>query len=149
LRLEGVTQLGPLGVFSSFAALILGVAGVSIFSLGATFNYLVSLFRGEPVRKGLFGRPLFKSPLDRQFGWMGLLAIVAGLAVAATSLVLSLWGPWDIARLWLWLLASAVLILMGLQLAVSWTLMRVLEALSLRKLRIEEEFQNGGDQSIV
>jgi hypothetical protein len=149
LRLEGVTQLGLLGVFSVFAAVILGVAGVSIFSLGATFNYLVSLFRGEPVRQGLFGRPIFKTPLDRHFGWIGLLAALGGLAVATTTLALSIWGGWDAARLWLWLLASAVLVLIGLQLIVSWILMRVLETLSMRETRIEEEFRTSGEYSIA
>jgi hypothetical protein len=149
LRLEGVTQLGLLGVFSVFAAVILGVAGVSIFSLGATFNYLGSLFRGEPVRQGLFGRPIFKTPLDRHFGWIGLLAALGGLAVATTTLALSIWGGWDAARLWLWLLASAVLVLIGLQLIVSWILMRVLETLSMRETRIEEEFRTSGEYSIA
>jgi hypothetical protein len=149
LRLQGVTQLGQLGVFSVFAALILGVAGVSIFSLGATFNYLVSLFRGEPVRQGLFGRPLFKRPLDRHFGWLGLLAGAAGIALAIVSFTLSISGAWDAARLWLWLLGSAVLVLIGVQLIVSWTVMRVLEALSLRAGRIEEEFRTTNEFSVA
>jgi hypothetical protein len=149
LRVQGVTQLGQLGAFSVFAAMILGVAGVSIFSLGATFNYLVSLFRGEPIRQGLFGRPLFDKPLDRHFGWIGLLAGVAGVALAVGSLALSVWGAWDVARLWLWLLGSAVLVLIGLQLIVSWTIMRVLEALSLRAGRIEEEFRTTNEFSVA
>lgn len=149
LRIQGVTQLGQLGAFSVFAALILGVAGVSIFSLGATFNYLVSLFRGEPVRQGLFGRPVFKTPLDRHFGWLGVLASVAGLIVAVTSVVLSIWGTWEVTRLWLWLLGSAVLILMGVQLIISWILMRVLETLSTREVRIEQEFLTTGEYSIA
>ena len=65
-------------MFSVFATLVLAVAGVSIFSLGATFNYLVSLFRREPVREGLFGRPLFREPLDHHFGWLGALAAAGG-----------------------------------------------------------------------
>src|SRR5579859_4312667 len=149
LRLQGVTQLGQLGAFSVFAALILGVAGVSIFSLGATFNYLVSLFRGEPVRQGLFGKPLFDRPLDRHFGWLGVIAGAAGVGLAVASVALSIWGAWDVARLWLWLLGSAVLVLIGLQLIVSWTVMRVLEALSLRAGRIEEEFRATNEFSVA
>ena len=67
------------------------MAGVSIFSLGATFNYLVSLFHKEPVRQGLFGRPIFDPPLDRHFGWMGLAGRagrVAGWAASAWALAL-------------------------------------------------------------
>jgi glycosyltransferase involved in cell wall biosynthesis len=141
LRFQGVTQLGQWGTFSVFAALVLGVAGATIFSLGATFNYLVSLFRGQPVRDGLFGRPLFKTPLDQHFGWIGLLAAIGGIVLATSSLGLSLLSEWPIARLWFWLLVSALLVLVGLQLVISWILMRVLETLSLRSGRIEEEMR--------
>jgi hypothetical protein len=141
LRVQGVTQLGQWGTFSVFVALVLAVAGVSIFSLGATFNYLVSLFRGEPVRQGLFGRALFREPLDRHFGWLGLSAGAGGLGLALTTMALSFWGAWDIARLWLWLLASALLLLVGLQLVVSWIVMHVLDSLSVREVRIEQEMR--------
>ncbi|MGH2457757.1 MAG: glycosyltransferase family 2 protein [Chloroflexota bacterium] len=140
LRLQGVTQLGPWGIFGLFGALVLGVAGVSIFSLGSTFNYLVSLFHGTRIREGLFGKPLFEPSLDRHFGWLGVLTGIAGLGLAVASLVLSLAG-WDIAHLWLWLVVSALLGLVGLQLIVSWVLMRVLEKLSERDARIDEELR--------
>jgi hypothetical protein len=130
LRLQGVTQLGIWGIFGLFVALVLAVAGVSIFALGATFNYLVSLVRRRPVRQGLFGRPLFATPLDRGFGWLGLLVGLAGVGLGAATLLLGLWGEWGITRLWFWLLASALLILIGLQLVISWIVMRVLERMS-------------------
>lgn len=138
LRLQGVTSLGPWGIFGLFCALVLGVAGVSIFSLGATFNYLVSLFRRTPVQQGLFGRPLFNPPLDRHFGWFGVVAGLVGIVVAVASLLLTLSG-WDLSRLWLWLVISALFELIGLQLMVSWIIMRVLETLSRRELRIEAD----------
>jgi hypothetical protein len=138
LRLQGVTQLGPWGAFGVFAALVLAVAGVSIFSLGATFNYLVSLFHRRPVRQGLFGRPIFDPPLDQHFGWLGLLAGGVGVALAGGSLALSQAGQWDIARLWLWLVASALLVLVGLQLIVFWVVLQVLDALNRRETRVEE-----------
>lgn len=141
LRLQGVTQLGLWGTFSVYAALVLGVVGISIFSLGATFNYLVSLFRGQPVREGLLGRPLFKRPLEQHFGWLGLTAGGAGIALTSCSLGLSMSGTWDVDRLWFWLLISALLVLVGLQLMISWILMRVLETLSVRELRINEEMR--------
>ena len=47
------------------------MAGVSLFILGAMFNYLVSLFYTQPVRQGLFGKPVLNTPLDRHFWWMG------------------------------------------------------------------------------
>jgi hypothetical protein len=141
LRLQGVTSLGIAGTFSVFTAVVLAVAGVSLFSLGATFNYLVSLFRRHPVRQGLFGHPLFARPLDRHFGWLGLLSGLAGSGLGCASLALSLMAGWDINRLWLWLLVSALLVLTGLQLIISWILMRVLETLSDREVRIAQEMQ--------
>ena len=138
LRLEGVTELGPWGIWALFSILLLTVSGVSIFCLGATFNYLVSLFRRKPVRKGIFDRPLFNPPLDRHFGWFGLVSFLSGALLGSASLVLALSG-WDISRLWFWLVVSAMLSLVGVQLAISWVLMRVLETLSQREARIAEE----------
>ena len=103
--------------------------------MGATFNYLVALFHKEPVRQGLFGEPIFDPPLDRQFGWMGLLATLAGMIAGAVCLGLGFAG-WPVSRLWLYLLASAMLILIGVQLMISWVLMRVLEGLSQRELLV-------------
>lgn len=134
-RLQGITQLGTWGTLAVFGVQVLAVAGVSIFSLGATFNYLVSLFHREPVRQGLFGRPIFDPPLDRHFGWMGLLSVLAGLLLGGASLGFGFAG-WPVSRLWLYLLASAMLILVGLQLMISWVVMRVLEGLNQRELLV-------------
>jgi glycosyltransferase involved in cell wall biosynthesis len=130
-RLTGDTTLGPLEVAGLFAALVAAVVGVSVFSLGVAFNYLVSLFYKQPVRQGLFGKPLFKTPLDRHFGWAGVLMTLVGVIVGIVSLALSLNG-WEIARLWLYLLGSAMLTLIGIQLVIYWVLLRVLEELSQR-----------------
>jgi glycosyltransferase involved in cell wall biosynthesis len=132
-RLSGSTSLGPWGVAAVYAALISAVTGVSFFTLGVTFNYLVSLFYKKPVRQGLFGRPLFKSPLDRHFGWMGVVGLLGGLLLTGLSLALGLNG-WPIARLWLYLLASAMFILIGFQLMLYWVLLRVLDELSQREV---------------
>lgn len=136
-RASGITSMGPWGVAAVYAALVLGVTGVSVFSLGVTFNYLVSLFYRRPVRQGLFGRPLFKTPLDRQFGWLGLVCVLAGTILGLGSMWLGLSG-WEIARLWLYLLGSAMLILVGVQLAIYWVLLRVLEELSVREFPPEQ-----------
>jgi glycosyltransferase involved in cell wall biosynthesis len=131
-RLHGITTLGPWGVAAVFAALVAAVTGVSLFSLGAMFNYLVGLFRKQPVRMGLFGKPIFDPPLERQFGWLGMIVGATGVAVAGVALVLGSNG-WDIARLWLYLVGSALLILVGVQLVISWAVMRTLEDLSQRE----------------
>lgn len=132
VRLQGITELGTWGTLGVFAAQVLAVSGVSVFSLGATFNYLVSLFHKEPVHQGLFGKPIFDPPLDRQFGWMGLLAVLAGLLVGAVSLGFGFSG-WPVSKLWLYLLGSAMLILVGVQLMISWIVMRILEGLNQRQ----------------
>jgi hypothetical protein len=135
LRLQGITELGTWGAFALFAAQVLAVSGVSIFALGATFNYLVALFHEEPVRQGLFGKPIFDPPLDRQFGWMGLLAALIGMIAGAVCLGLGFTG-WPVSRLWLYLLGSAMLILVGVQLMISWVVMRILEGLNQRALLV-------------
>jgi hypothetical protein len=137
-RLLGVTSLGAWGVAALFAALVFSVTGISIFSLGVTFNYLVALFNKRPVNQGLFGRPIFNPPLDQHFGWMGGLTMGAGLVVGLISLGLGIHG-WEINRLWLYLLGSAMLILMGGQLIIYWTILRVLDELSQREMLAKKD----------
>src|SRR5687767_89410 len=141
-RLQGITTLGPWGVFALFLALISSVAGINIFALGVTFNYLVSLFYKKPIRQGLFGKPIFKAPLDLHFGWMGMVAVVLGLAIALVSLALGVQG-WEIGRLWFYLLSSALLFLAGIQLVIYWLLLRILEELSQRDLLTKHDMGLG------
>lgn len=129
LRLSGVTTLNEWGVLGIYAGAVAGIAGVNIFVLGVFFNYLVSLFRRRPVRQGLFGTPLFSTPLDRYFGWLGLLAVLGGVVIALAAVFLGI-GEADVARLWLYGLGSAMLIILGVQLIVYWLVLRVLEELS-------------------
>lgn len=131
-RLSGVTSLGPWGVAALSAGTVAGVGGISLFGLGATFNYLVSLFHRRPVRQGLFGKPLFDPPLEKRFHWIGGAMLVAGTALGGVSLALGLQG-WSIVRLWLYQLGSAMFTLVGLQLVISWVLIRVLDELSRRE----------------
>jgi len=138
VRLSGVTSLGRWGTLGVFAALVLAVSGVSLLTLGATFNALVAFFHRRPVRQGLFGRPFLPPGLERHFGWAGLAAIGGGVALAGACMVLSLRG-WDMLRLWLYLVGSAGVILVGVQLLVSWLLMRVMEGLSKRAAEVEED----------
>ena len=138
MRIAGITTLGPWGVAGTFAAVVMGIAGVNLFALGIMFNYLVSLFHKRPVRQGLFGRPIFRVPLDRQFWWMGLLGVVSGLAFGVVSLVLTLRG-WPIERLWLYLLAGTMLVLVGIQLEIFWVIMRVLDELGQREALVKAD----------
>lgn len=137
-RLAGITSLSPWGVVAVFSALVLGVTGVSLFALGATFNYIVSLFYKIPIRQGLFGKPIFKQPLEQQFGWIGLLSSLTGFLIGLVSLILGLSG-WEITRLWLYLLGGALLTLVGVQLVIYWILIRVLGELSQREVLTEKD----------
>jgi glycosyltransferase involved in cell wall biosynthesis len=137
-RLSGITTLGPWEVAALFAALVSAVVGISLFALGVTFNYLVSLFYKRPIRQGLFGRPIFNPPLDTHFGWMGLVGMLAGLVLGLVSLGLGIRG-WEISRLWLYLLGSAMLFLVGVQLLIYWILLRVLDELSQREVLVEKD----------
>ncbi len=137
-RLSGVTSLDAWGIAGLFGALVAGVSGVSFFSLGYTFNFLVSFFYKRPIRQGLFGKPIFKKPLYRHFWWAGLLAILLSGGIATTSLVLGING-WEISRLWLYLLISAMMFLTGAQLVIYWILLRVMDELSRREISIHND----------
>ena len=138
LRLSGAVTLNAWQVYAFFIATVLGVVAISLFSLGATFNYLVALFHKRPVRQGLFGKPIFDPPLDHQFGWIGVLSTTAGVLLSLGAFGLSL-GGWEIARLWFYLLASALLVVIGLQLSISWIVMRVLEELARREVTAQRD----------
>lgn len=131
-RLSGVTSLGPWGVAGLFLAAISAVTGVSLYALGVTFNRLVRIFnRREIPRQGIFGGLIFRTSPDRHFWWMGLLSFVGGLLLGLVSLGLS-FGGWDTTRLWLYLLVSAMAILIGVQFIIYWVLIRVLDEVSQR-----------------
>ncbi|MEP7200379.1 MAG: glycosyltransferase family 2 protein [Chloroflexota bacterium] len=138
LRLSGVTTQTPPMVYALVGAAVLAFTGITLFTLGAMFNYLVALFHKKPVRQGLFGKPIFNPPLDRQFGWMGVASAVGGVLLGSGAFVLSLSG-WDIARLWFYLLIGAMLVIIGLQLFISWIVMRVLEELAGREVAVQRD----------
>ncbi|MEM7331077.1 MAG: glycosyltransferase family 2 protein [Chloroflexota bacterium] len=137
-RLGGNTTLGDLGVASVFIALVAAVIGISIFALGVTFNYLVTIFHKQPVRQGLFGKPVFKTPLNHHFGWIGLVSLLIGLGIGIFSLVSGISNQ-GIERLWLYLVGSAMAILVGVQLMINWVLLRVLEDLGRREMMAKED----------
>ena len=140
MRISGTTTLGPWGVAGSFAAVVLGIAGVDLFALGVTFNYLVSLFHKRPIRQGMFDKPLFKTPLDRQFWWIGLLMLSGGSVLGVVSFILALQN-WSLERLWLYLLAGTMLILVGLQLIIFWIIVRILDELASARSKCKTTWQ--------
>ncbi len=143
-RIGDTTSLGAWGVTAVFTALITAVGGISIFALGVTFNYMVSIFHKQPIRQGLFKKPIFKTPINHQFGWMGLLALVLGFVLGAGILSLAISQSWPIQRVWLYLLGSAMATLVGIQLIIYWVLTRVLEQLSQREILAKRDLQGYG-----
>ena len=126
LRVQGVSQLGPWGVFSVFSALACAVSGASLLSLGGMFQSLVRLFRdpaGDPESRT---RSLGER-VGAHFVWIGPGGILLGCLLAVASLVLSL-GGWPLTRLWFWLFLSALVLLVGLQLSIAWLVTGVVTA---------------------
>ncbi len=138
-RLMGVQSFSYLGAFAVFAALVLAVAGVSILTLGVSFNYFVALFHKEPVRQGLFGRPIFPG-LEQHFGLVGLVSVLAGALLALAGLILGADGR-PASRLWIYYLASASFALIGIELIVGWIQIQVLDALRARERLIADDMQ--------
>lgn len=140
-RLSGNTNIQNWQVVQLCVGMVAGVTGLNIFILGVAFNYLVSLFIKQPVRHGLFGRMIFKQPLDRQFGWIGALAVVIGLVAGITTVVVGVLGlpAWSINSIWLYLISSSMLILLGVQLIIYWSILRVLDELGQREMLTQKD----------
>lgn len=146
VRAQGVTTLGPWGAFSVFATLVLAVAGMSVYSLGITFSFLVSLFHRRSALHGISRGPALMKVLEPHLGWLGACSVALGMALAMISMV-SGGKDWDIARIWLWLLGSALFVLVGTQLVISWVLARVVEKLSEREATVTRELRVPVDQT--
>jgi glycosyltransferase involved in cell wall biosynthesis len=140
LRLSGVTQLGSLGIFAVFGALALGVTGVSLFSLGAMFNHLVSLFQKRIVQGGLFGKRIFNPPLETHFGSLGTIAVAIGVILAVVLFIVAA-SSGTLEQMWLWMIASVMAALIGVQLIVARVIMNVLDDLSQREIKQEQDMQ--------
>lgn len=145
MRLSGVTVLTPWTVVALYTGVVAGMVGVNLFLLGIVFNYLIALFRGRPVQQGLFGRKFFDSPLDRHFGWMGIGSFLAGLAITGVAVILGI-GGWDMGQLWLYGLASAMLILLGVELVTFWVIFRVLDELNTQAMRENRSINQGQER---
>ncbi len=129
--LGGNTLLQNFAPIAAFLMLVFGVAGVSVFSLGIMFSYLIAIFTQRPVQRGMFGRVIFDPPLDYAFGWIGVMAAAAGIFISGAVLV-QLLQKGSLEALWLWLLFGALLVFVGMQLVMTWIVLRVLDELAAR-----------------
>jgi len=147
--LVALTAIGaPAAEFPRFfAALVLAVAGINLFSIGTLFNYLVSLFHKRAIRQGLFGRPLLRRPLERHFGWMGAIAGVSGVAIY-TIASLNNWTAPTSAAPWFAPAVSSLLVLTGMQLSAARFLAHVLADLTTRDVKAQQDL-NGAAKLIT
>jgi glycosyltransferase involved in cell wall biosynthesis len=153
--LAGLLLLPWLGALSSgiedrsaYTGLLLGamtlvLASVNLFSIGTVFNYIVSLFHHRPIRQGLFGRPMFRRPLEQRFGHIGILLLAVGVAVFVAGIIRDSLQP-----AWYLLVPGVMFFMTGIQLCTSWLLVKLLTDLSKRDLKVEADLGlNGADST--
>jgi len=114
-----------------FGALVLAVAGVTLYTTGTSFSYIVALFHKRPIRQGLLGPRGNGRKIEKHYWWLGLLAILAGVSLYAAAVLFDLTKP-SSATPWFAPVASALMVLTGVQLVSAWGLARLLAELSVR-----------------
>jgi hypothetical protein len=84
---------------------------------------------------------MFERWLEPSFGWIGMLTMAVGATLSVAAMILGYAG-WEMSRLWLWLLGSALFLLVGMQLLISWIVARVMEELAEREELIQREMRD-------
>lgn len=115
-----------------FGALVLAVAGVTLYTTGTSFSYIVALFHKRPIRQGMFGPRGNGRKIEKHYWWLGLLAVLSGVALYIAAVAFDLTNP-ILQISWFVPVVSALLVLMGVQLVSAWSLARVLAELSVRE----------------
>jgi hypothetical protein len=130
-----------------FAALVLAVAGVTLYTTGTSFSYIVRLFHRRNIRQGLVGQRGNGRRLERHYWWLGILTIIGGVACYAAAVAADLTAPTAPAP-WFAPVVSAMLVLTGVQLVSAWALARLLAELSLRSTRAQEDMAGASVEPI-
>jgi glycosyltransferase involved in cell wall biosynthesis len=123
-----------------FGALVLAVAGITLYTTGTSFSYIVALFHKRPIRQGMFGRRGNGRKIERHYWWFGLLAILVGMGTYGSAVAFDLTNP-ALANSWFVPVVSALLVLTGVQLMSAWGLARVLAELSRRDGEMEADLR--------
>lgn len=131
-----------------FGALVLAVAGITLYTTGTSFSYIVKLFHKRPIRQGLVGRRGNGRRVERHYWWMGMLAVVLGVGVYAAAAALNLTSPLSDAP-WFAPVVSALLVLTGVQLVSAWGLARLLAELSVRDGLAAQDLMGDGAQAAL
>lgn len=127
-----------------FGALVLAVGGVTLYTTGTSFSYIVALFHKRPIRQGMFGPRGNGRKIEKHYWWLGILAVLAGVAVYAAAVAFDLTNPVNQVS-WFAPVASAMLVLAGLQLVSAWSVSRVLAELSLREGHAERDLSGASE----
>ncbi|MCG8352358.1 MAG: glycosyltransferase family 2 protein [Chloroflexales bacterium] len=114
-----------------FGALVLAVAGITLYSTGTSFSYIVKLFHKRPIRQGLIGRRGNGRRIERHYWWLGFLSILAGFGIYIAAALFNLTDP-ALQHSWFAPVVSALMVLTGVQLVSAWGLARMLAELSIR-----------------
>ncbi len=128
-----------------FGALVLAVAGVTLYTTGTSFSYIVILFHRRPIRQGLFGRRGNGRRVEKHYWWLGLAAIAAGVLCYIAAAIFDLTSP-ALAASWFAPVVSALLVLTGVQLVSAWSLDRVLAELSRREVEMQADLARAEPQ---
>jgi hypothetical protein len=115
-----------------FGALVLAVAGVTLYTTGTSFSYIVALFHKRPIRQGMFGPRGNGRKIEKHYWWLGILAIVLGVVLYIAAVAFDLTNPASQIS-WFAPVVSALMVLTGVQLMSAWSLARVLAELSVRE----------------
>lgn len=130
-----------------FAALVLAVAGVTLYTTGTSFSYIVRLFHHRNIRQGLVGQRGNGRRLEKHYWWLGILAIIGGIGSYVAAVAADLTAPTAVAP-WFAPVVSAMLVLTGVQLVSAWGLARLLAELSLRSTRTQEDMAGASVEPI-
>jgi hypothetical protein len=122
-----------------FGALVLAVGGVTLYTTGTSFSYIVKLFHKRPIRQGLLGRRGNGRKIERHYWWLGFLAMVLGVGIYIMAAAFDLTNPAVMQAAWFAPVVSALLVLTGVQLVSAWGLARVLAELSVRDGKAAED----------
>jgi glycosyltransferase involved in cell wall biosynthesis len=124
-----------------FGALVLAVGGVTLYTTGTSFSYIVALFHKRAIRQGMFGPRGNGRKIEKHYWWLGILAVIAGIGVYAAAVAFDLTNP-ALQYSWFAPVVSALLVLTGVQLVSAWSLARVLAELSVREGQASNDLTN-------
>jgi glycosyltransferase involved in cell wall biosynthesis len=127
-----------------FGALVLAVGGVTLYTTGTSFSYIVALFHKRPIRQGMIGPRGNGRKIEKHYWWLGILAVIVGVAVYAAAVAFDWTNPANQVS-WFAPVASAMLVLTGLQLISAWSISRVLAELSLREGHAERDLSGAAE----